>query len=170
MPIYIFLIRENFIFPDKDTLNKLWTETWSVNDINLCKDILLTGLETEILKDVVKRNLKDKMTLDNILFVSISSFLTFCDRNWSPYPAELAVETFYGIPWPKDIDSNTKLQRDSEPLYVNILHPELLYFSTQVFNALCCADQSLVSKCYIIKKCGKHYLFLLKLHLILVKL
>ncbi|CAB3221450.1 unnamed protein product [Arctia plantaginis] len=132
------------VHTDNISVNKLWTEKWSVNEINLCKDILLTGLETEVLKDAIKKHQNDKKAMDDILFASVSSFLTFCDRNWSPYPTEFAVDTFYGIPWPKDIDANIRLQRDSEPLYVNILHSELLYYSTQVFNALCCADQSLL--------------------------
>lgn len=83
--------------------------------------------------------------METILFVSVSSFLTFCDRNWNPHPETLSLEEFFGVEWPKDIDASVMLQRDSEPIYVNILHPELLYFSTQVFNVLCSTDQSLVS-------------------------
>lgn len=93
----------------------------------------------------MKKYNNDKATLENILFVSISSFLTFCDRNWNPSPQELLVDEFFGTEWQKEIDVSLKLQRDSEPMYVNILYPELLYFSTQVFNVLCNADQSLVS-------------------------
>lgn len=105
---------------------------------------MATGLEIDPLKDALKKHQNDNNSSETILSVAISSFLTFCDRNWNPYPEKCNIEEFFGKEWPKDIDANVKLQRDSEPIYVNILHPELLYFSTQVFNALCNADQSLV--------------------------
>lgn len=108
--------------------------------------MLETGLETDSLKALLTKYQGDAETLEKVLYVSTASFLTFCERNWNPHPEEFNCEEFFGMKWPSDIDVTTKLQRDSEPIYVNIIHPELLYFSTQVFNALCTADQSLVSQ------------------------
>lgn len=83
--------------------------------------------------------------LENILHMAVSSLLTFCDQNWNPNPNEVNLEQYLHMKWPEGVDVNEKLQRDSEPLYVNILHPELLYFSHQVFSALYSVEQSLVS-------------------------
>ncbi|KAJ8725891.1 hypothetical protein PYW08_004074 [Mythimna loreyi] len=129
---------------DNETIKKLWSENWSVKDIEICKELFATGLETDAMKDALKKYQNDKNVMENILFASVSSFLTFCDRNWNPHPEPLIIEEFFGLEWPKEIDASLHLQRDSEPLYVNILHPELLYFSTQVFNVLCNAEQSLL--------------------------
>ncbi|CAH0701579.1 unnamed protein product [Spodoptera exigua] len=129
---------------ENESIKKLWSEQWSVNEQGICKELLATGLDTDALEDLLKKHERDSHVLGNILFVSVSSFLTFCDRNWNPHPDKLSVEEYFGVEWPKDIDANILLQRDSEPLYLNILYPELLYFSTQVFSALCKADQSLL--------------------------
>lgn len=129
---------------EHETIKNLWSEKWSVNNVDLCKEVLATGLETDVLKELIKKYQKDAIAIENLLYVSVSSFLTFCDRNWNPHPQPLSIEEFFGIEWPKEVDANVLLQRDSEPIYVNILHPELLYFSTQVFNAMCNADQSLL--------------------------
>ncbi|XP_075969928.1 tetratricopeptide repeat protein 27 [Anticarsia gemmatalis] len=127
-----------------ENITKLWSGEWSLKDTDICKELLASGLETDTLKDVIKKYQSDKASLEQILFASASSFLTFCDRNWNTHPAELDINNFFGVEWPKEIDASLNLQRDSEPLYVNILHPELLYFSTQVFSALCSVDQSLL--------------------------
>ncbi|KAJ8722438.1 hypothetical protein PYW07_003618 [Mythimna separata] len=129
---------------DNETIKKLWSDKWSVRDIEICKELLATGLETDALKDTLKKYQNDNNVMESILFASVSSFLTFCDRNWNPHPEAFSIEEFFGLEWPKEIDASVCLQRDSEPLYVNILHPELLYFSTQVFNVLCNAEQSLL--------------------------
>ncbi|KAH9629287.1 hypothetical protein HF086_008369 [Spodoptera exigua] len=129
---------------ENESIKKLWSEQWSVNEQGICKELLATGLDTDALEDLLKKHERDSHVLGNILFVSVSSFLTFCDRNWNPHPDKLSIEEYFGVEWPKDIDANILLQRDSEPLYLNILYPELLYFSTQVFSALCKADQSLL--------------------------
>ncbi|CAH0604933.1 unnamed protein product [Chrysodeixis includens] len=129
---------------DNERITKLWLDKWSVSDVDLCKELLETGLETESLKALLKKYQGDAETLEKVLYVSTASFLTFCERNWNPHPEEFNCEQFFGMKWPSDIDVTTKLQRDSEPIYVNIIHPELLYFSTQVFNALSNADQSLL--------------------------
>ncbi|XP_026747646.1 tetratricopeptide repeat protein 27 [Trichoplusia ni] len=129
---------------ENERIKKLWLDKWSVSDVDLCKELLETGLETESLKALLKKYQGDAETFEKILYVSTASFLTFCERNWNPHPEEFNCEEFFGMKWPSDIDVTTKLQRDSEPIYVNIIHPELLYFSTQVYNALCNADQSLL--------------------------
>ncbi|KAF9824095.1 hypothetical protein SFRURICE_002216 [Spodoptera frugiperda] len=129
---------------ENETIKKLWSEQWSVRDQEICKELLATGLDTDALGDLLKTYQRDSNVKENILYVSISSFLTFCDRNWNPHPEKLCIEDFFGVEWPKDIDANILLQRDSEPIYLNVIYPELLYFSTQVFSALCNADQSLL--------------------------
>lgn len=129
---------------ENETIKKLWSEQWSVRDREICKELLTTGLDTDALGDLLKTYQRDSNVKENILYVSISSFLTFCDRNWNPHPEKLCIEEFFGVEWPKDIDANILLQRDSEPIYLNVIYPELLYFSTQVFSALCNADQSLL--------------------------
>ncbi|XP_035436281.2 tetratricopeptide repeat protein 27 [Spodoptera frugiperda] len=129
---------------ENETIKKLWSEQWSVRDQEICKELLATGLDTDALGDLLKTYQRDSNVKENILYVSISSFLTFCDRNWNPHPEKLCIEEFFGVEWPKDIDANILLQRDSEPIYLNVIYPELLYFSTQVFSALCNADQSLL--------------------------
>ncbi|KAI8434577.1 hypothetical protein MSG28_003118 [Choristoneura fumiferana] len=53
-------------------------------------------------------------------------------------------DKFHNLEWPSDVDATLKLQRDSEPVYVNIAHTELLYFSLQVFNALYAVELNLV--------------------------
>ncbi|CAH1645866.1 unnamed protein product [Spodoptera littoralis] len=129
---------------ENKTIEKLWSEQWSVRDQAICKELLAMGLDTDALGDLLKSYQRDSNVKENILYVSISSFLTFCDRNWNPHPEKLSLEEFFGVEWPKDIDANILLQRDSEPIYLNVIYPELLYFSTQVFSALCNADQSLL--------------------------
>ncbi|XP_022819785.1 tetratricopeptide repeat protein 27 isoform X1 [Spodoptera litura] len=129
---------------ENKTIEKLWSEQWSVKDQSICKELLATGLDTDALGELLKTYQRDSNVKENILYVSISSFLTFCDRNWNPHPEKLSLEECYGVDWPKDIDANILLQRDSEPIYLNVIYPELLYFSTQVFSALCNADQSLL--------------------------
>lgn len=132
------------LISENETIKKLWSEQWSVRDQEICKELLATGLDTDALGDLLKTYQRDSNVKENILYVSISSFLTFCDRNWNPHPEKLCIEEFFGVEWPKDIDANILLQRDSEPIYLNVIYPELLYFSIQVFSALCNADQSLV--------------------------
>lgn len=82
--------------------------------------------------------------LNKILPLAMCSFLKFCDENWNT-KTNFNLEDYLNIQWPKDIDINMKLQRDSEPIHTNILYPELLYFAHQLFSALYATDESLVS-------------------------
>lgn len=107
--------------------------------------MLATELDTDILVAELKNFQNDSETMKKVLRLSISAFLTFCDRNWSTRPEKLDLLDYLGKTWPANIDVNEKLQQDSEPIFVNILYPELLYLSSQLFGALYSVDASLVS-------------------------
>lgn len=107
-------------------------------------------MENDILEKKLKSHSNDSNTLEKILQTAINLFLTFCEKNWNPHPNDLVLEQFLGMEWPKSLDVLSKLQRDSEPLYTNILYPELLYFASQLFSALYAVDQNLVSLIYLI--------------------
>lgn len=130
-------------FTDHAVLNKLWSGKWSIDNTDLCKELLGTGLEIDQLKAILKKYI-EKDNYDSILDLAISSFLTFCERNWNTHPEPLNLQDYFGMEWPTDVDANLKLQRDSEPVYANIAHTELLYFSLQMFNALYSVEQNLV--------------------------
>ncbi|KAL0842398.1 hypothetical protein ABMA28_014511 [Loxostege sticticalis] len=128
---------------ENPSVEKLWAGEWSIGNIELCKELLSSDLDGELL-NVIRRYRDSSDGLENILHMAVSSLLTFCDQNWNPNPNEVNLEQYLHMKWPEGVDVNEKLQRDSEPLYVNILHPELLYFSHQVFSALYSVEQSLV--------------------------
>lgn len=107
--------------------------------------MLSNTLDTDILGNALKSYQGDENKIKLVLHTAVCSFLTFCDIIWSAHPKELELNEYLGIVWPQDADVSLKLQRDSEPLYTNILYPELLYFSSQVFSALCSVEQNLVS-------------------------
>lgn len=120
-----------------------------IGEKDLCKDFLNSDLEIEELDKKIKSHCDNNIRETKILQTAINVFLVFCEKNWSLHPKDLILEELFGVEWPKSIDVLTKLQRDSEPLYTNILYPELLYFSSQLFSALYSVNQNLVS-CYIL--------------------
>lgn len=130
---------------DNEIVKKLWSGEWTIENHDLCKQLLSTKLESDALVKELKQHHNAENKMGEFLHVAISAFLTFCDRNWNPHPDKLSIEQYLGSEWPKDLDVLVKMQRDSEPMYTNILHPELLYFSTQIFSALYAVNQSLVS-------------------------
>ncbi|KAJ2952850.1 hypothetical protein O0L34_g7215 [Tuta absoluta] len=129
---------------DSDILNKLWSGDWSIENKDFCKELLDTTLETELLLELLNKYTDDDKKQEILRQIAINSFLTFCDRNWNPHPEKLDLTEYLGIEWPQNIDVKSKLERDSEPLFTNILYPELLYLSSQIFNALYSIKQSLV--------------------------
>ncbi|XP_072943862.1 tetratricopeptide repeat protein 27 [Epargyreus clarus] len=128
-----------------ECVKKLWSGDWSIDYITLCKELITSGLETDALKHILKGYKGNEEVLDKVLQIAISAFLTFCDRNWNAHPKELFLEEYFEMAWPEGVDVVVKLQRDSEPLYVNILYPELLYFSTQIFAVLYSVEQNMVN-------------------------
>ncbi|KAI8434576.1 hypothetical protein MSG28_003118 [Choristoneura fumiferana] len=142
--LYLCNFDDKFHNLDHAVLNKLWSGKWSIDNTDLSKELLATSLEIDQLKTILKRYLEKDNTFDNILDLAISSFLTFCERNWNTHPEPLNLQDYFGTEWPSDVDATLKLQRDSEPVYVNIAHTELLYFSLQVFNALYAVELNLV--------------------------
>lgn len=133
------------IVSDSDIIKKLWSGQWETFEKDLCKDILNSDLENEELDNKIKSHCHNDVSETKILQTAVNLFLLFCEKNWSPHPKEIVLEELLGVEWPKSIDVLNKLQRDSEPLYTNILYPELLYFSSLLFNALYSANQNLVS-------------------------
>nr|AON96559.1 tetratricopeptide repeat protein 2 [Bicyclus anynana] len=127
-----------------DTVKKLWLGQFTIENSDLIKEYLSSGLDVDVLQNTIKSYQNDDTELKRVLQTAISSFLTFCDINWNPHPKELDLNKYLGNEWPQDIDASIKLQRDSEPLYANILHPELLYFSSQIFSILCSIEQNLL--------------------------
>ncbi|XP_063530950.1 tetratricopeptide repeat protein 27 [Cydia strobilella] len=142
--LYLCNFDEKLHNSDHEHISKLWSGKWQINNLDICKKLLATGLDTEQLKAVLTQYLDNGSSLDIILYTAISSFLTFCELNWNTHPEKLNLEEYFGLEWPTNIDAAVKLQRDSEPVYVNIAHPELLYFSLQIFNALYAVQQNLV--------------------------
>lgn len=130
---------------ENEAVKKLWTNKWPIEDTELLAKLLATELETDILIAELKNLKNDNESMKKVLRISISSFLTFCERNWSTHPEKLQLQEYLGKEWPQNIEVNEKLQQDSEPIFINILHPELLYLSSQLFGALYAVDQSLVS-------------------------
>lgn len=130
------------MFSECQNIDKLWSGEWSLNNTGLCKEVISSGLEAELV-NIVKHYRDTNNGLDDLLHIAISSILTFCDQNWNPHPVKLNLEEYIHLEWP-DIDVCAKLQKDSEPIFGNIVHPELLYLSHQVFNALYSVEQNLV--------------------------
>ncbi|XP_049867061.1 tetratricopeptide repeat protein 27 [Pectinophora gossypiella] len=142
--LYLCNFDEHNISTDNEIVNKLWSAEWSLVNQDICKEILATGLETEPLLELIKKYTDDEQALEKIRHIAITSFLTFCNQNWSPHPENKDLNEYFGTEWPSNIDIKAKMQRDSEPIYVNILHPELLYFVTQIFTALFSVKQNLL--------------------------
>ncbi|KPJ05034.1 Tetratricopeptide repeat protein 27 [Papilio xuthus] len=129
---------------DNEILKKLWTGKWHMEDKEMCKQLLSCRLKNDVLLEILQKHSKDNDFTEKILDIAISAFLTYCNINWSTVSENIKLEEYFGTEWPKDVDVYTTLQRDSEPLCSNILHPELLYFSSQIFNTLYSIDQDLV--------------------------
>ncbi|CAK1581529.1 unnamed protein product [Parnassius mnemosyne] len=129
---------------EPEIIKKLWVGQWTIKDTELCKQLLLCGLETEDLLDIFKKYSKDDCFNEKILDLAISAILTYCNINWNTLPDQFDLQQYFGIEWPKGTDVFIKLQCDSEPLYPNVVNPELLYFSLQIFGALCSLEQNLV--------------------------
>ncbi|CAG9114888.1 unnamed protein product [Plutella xylostella] len=108
----------------------------SVENTDLCRQIFATGFENEELTNLIKGYVEDKKTITEVFHLATCAFLKFMDINWNPHPEALNVNEFFGVEWPAAVEAATLLQRDSEPLYVNILFPELLLFSSQIFTVL----------------------------------
>lgn len=108
----------------------------------LLRLLLELNLETPKLKTLVQ---SQEFPSSEVFKIAVSAFLTFMNQNWSTNPEALNLEEYLGQEWPSQIDVTSLLQRDSETLYVNILYPELLYLSLQIFYSLYCVDRSLVS-------------------------
>ncbi|XP_045542835.1 tetratricopeptide repeat protein 27 [Papilio machaon] len=129
---------------DNETLKKLWTGKWHIEDTELCKQLFSCKLNNDALLEILQKHSKDNDFTEKILDIAISAFLTYCNINWSTVSENIKLEEYFGTEWPKDVDVYSTLQRDSEPLCSNISHPELLYFSSQIFNTLYSMDQDLV--------------------------
>ncbi|XP_053625615.1 tetratricopeptide repeat protein 27 [Plodia interpunctella] len=121
---------------EPENIKKLWLGKWLIEDIYTYKEIIATELETEALINLLKKYRDQDICTNKILDIAIKSLLTFCDVNWNSHPDNLNLEEYLGMKWPESIDVSVKLQKDSEPIFINILYPELLYLSSQVFNAL----------------------------------
>lgn len=78
----------------------------------------------------------DDLFKQKILVLGIKSLLTFISCNWQTNPKTITLEEYLGFEWNKDVDVLEKLQEDSEPICVNIVHPELFYLASQIFHAL----------------------------------
>ncbi|XP_013146407.1 PREDICTED: tetratricopeptide repeat protein 27 [Papilio polytes] len=128
---------------DSETLKKLWTGNWNIEETEICKQLFSYKLENDTLLEILQKYSDDSFT-EKILDIAISAFLTYCNSNWSTVSKNIELEEYFGTVWPKDVDVHTKLQCDSEPICSNILYPELLYFSSQIFNTLYTIDQDLV--------------------------
>ncbi|KPJ19066.1 Tetratricopeptide repeat protein 27 [Papilio machaon] len=129
---------------DNETLKKLWTGKWHIEDTEICKQLFSCKLNNDALLEILQKHSKDNDFTEKILDIAISAFLTYCNINWSTVSENIKLEEYFGTEWPKDVDVYSTLQRDSEPLCSNISHPELLYFSSQIFNTLYSMDQDLV--------------------------
>ncbi|CAK1545127.1 unnamed protein product [Leptosia nina] len=132
-------------------LTKLWLGDWSIQNVELCKELLKSDLETNEINVILKKYVNDKQSLHNILQVAISTFLTFCERNWNPHCEEVDLSCYLNMEWPSSVDASTRLQYDSEPLHTNIVYPELLYFSNQIFAALCQVDGNMVNYWWLLR-------------------
>ncbi|XP_068629463.1 tetratricopeptide repeat protein 27 [Battus philenor] len=129
---------------DNEILKELWSGKWNIKDADLCKQFISCKLETEALVNIFKKCSEDNGYIEKILDLAISSFFTYCNINWSAEPEKFELQEYFGTDWPQDIDVHTKLQSDSEPLFPNVLHPELLYFSSQIFTSLNLLEQNLI--------------------------
>lgn len=130
---------------DGVSIKKLWTGQWSIENHDLCKELLNTKLDSNELTKLLKMYADNENKLQEIFYLAVNAFLTYIERNWSPHAEKLKLEEYLCTEWPKDINVSEKLQRDSEPIFVNILYPELLYLASQVFSCLYNIDQNLVS-------------------------
>ncbi|KAL4707386.1 hypothetical protein ACJJTC_008571 [Scirpophaga incertulas] len=133
---------ERNLFPDNHYVEKLWSGDWSIDE-NLCKKLVMSNLNQSLF-DIVRNGLNQEEDAKNILFLGIQSLLTFCDHNLNPNSSKLDLEQYLKFTWPEDIDVTQKLQRDSEPIFVNIVYPQLLYLSHEIFSALYSVESNLV--------------------------
>ncbi|KAL4719669.1 hypothetical protein ACJJTC_007606 [Scirpophaga incertulas] len=131
---------ERNLFPDNHYVEKLWSGDWSIDE-NLCKKLVMSNLNQSLF-DIVRNGLNQEEDAKNILFLGIQSLLTFCDHNLNPNSSKLDLEQYLKFTWPEDIDVTQKLQRDSEPIFVNIVYPQLLYLSHEIFSALILWNQT----------------------------
>ncbi|XP_038215269.1 tetratricopeptide repeat protein 27 [Zerene cesonia] len=148
----LFLCNFDSEFSDSEPvlLKNLWSGQWCVDNLNLCKE-LLSNLENDEMQKLLKQYKADESSLQAVQQMAIGAFLTFCDKNWNPHPKELNLEEFFKTEWPKNIDVSTLLQSDSEPIYNNIVYPELLYFSIQIFSALCHIDSNMLHNWWLLR-------------------
>ncbi|KAI5641769.1 tetratricopeptide repeat protein 27 [Phthorimaea operculella] len=142
--LYLCNYDDQLCSTDNSIINKLWSGDWSIENRDICKELLNTTLDSEPLLELVKKYTDDDNKLETIRQIAINSFLTFCDRNWNPHPEKLVLAEYLGTEWPQNVDVKAKLERDSEPLFINILYPELLFLSSQTFSALNSVKPSLV--------------------------
>lgn len=120
----------------------MWSNDYMIDEKDMLRKVLSLNLDTEELA----AQLRDQELSTSVVFrTAACAFMKFIYHNWSPNAEAINLEEFLGQDWPIQIDVTTLLQCDSEPLYVNIHFPELLYLSSQLFNALYQVDQSLVS-------------------------
>ncbi|XP_022121980.2 tetratricopeptide repeat protein 27 [Pieris rapae] len=136
---------------DSQAIRKLWSGVWYIENFDLCEELLISGLEIDQLKEVLKKYKDEEHTLNDILHLAISAFLTFCEKNWNPHADELSINNYFKSLWPSNLDAALKLQSNSEPVHSNIVCPELLYFSTQVLSALCCIQENLVNNWWLLR-------------------
>ncbi|CAH0406298.1 unnamed protein product [Chilo suppressalis] len=141
--LYLCNFDDQSILTDHHQINTLWSGNWTIENVDLCKELISSGLDSELQK-IIKGHEDSLKGGDNVLHLAINSMLTFCHQNWDPHPQELNLEEYLHMSWPENIDVKQKLQRDSEPLYDNILYPELLYLSNQIFTALYSVEQNLL--------------------------
>ncbi|CAG4912678.1 unnamed protein product [Colias eurytheme] len=131
-------------------LKNLWSGQWCVENVNLCKE-LLSNLDNDDMKNLLKRYKDDENNLHAIFQMGVGALLTFCEKNWNPHPKEYNLEEFFKTEWPKNINVSTLLQTDSEPIYNNIVYPELLYFSIQIFSALCHINSNMLYNWWLLR-------------------
>lgn len=148
--LYLCNFDDNANIETNEILSKIWSNKWTLDDENLCKDLFSTNLELEQLNDFMQ-TYQSRNELNKILHIAINCYLNYCEHNWNPHPEELNLAEYFNKEWPKNIDVNLKMQRDSEPIYANILYPELLYFSHQLFSSLYTVDQSLLHLWWIFR-------------------
>nr|XP_032513586.1 tetratricopeptide repeat protein 27 isoform X2 [Danaus plexippus plexippus] len=126
---------------ESETIKQLWSGTWSIENIGLCLK-LIDGLKSGSLDETITNYINENGTSESVLQIAISLFLQFCVRNWNSHPENLNLSEYLGVNWPEALDVNVLLQQDSEPIYVNIVYPELLYFSGKIFSTLCSIEPS----------------------------
>ncbi|VVC94357.1 unnamed protein product, partial [Leptidea sinapis] len=127
-----------------ETITSLWSEDWEIKNKSLFKEILQTSFNIDELNKVLKLYENDEAGMKDLLHVSISCCLMFCEKNWNSCTNDFDFQQYIGTEWPQSIDTLELLQCDSEPICTNIKYPELLLVSNKLFAALCHVEDNLL--------------------------